>query len=653
MVAGYADVAVKLQRDWNLDAENLPFAKHVRSQALVSLVQKGLRYHHLSLTVDANGQRTRELEPSMFFFGPETYEVGVTNLPRVPLIKTNQGPRDVSPASTTTPSLRQRQRDPAPSATEEVPAAPPAKRGRKPTQSLAAERNAVNARRTPQVADPEPINGHAVAVSDVLPQAAPNLTSTVPLTNGNHEAQMQVDPEDPADVGTEDIDMIDETDVFAPPPLPMQSTLDIGDNRSIQATPSKVLDLSRSAAVLSLGATTTNISKVAWQLVDSAALLAQGDNFCGVWNLEGRDLAPGSVKPLPQNLFSTDQKHVVTAAAWHPRAAFLAVATYHNSEGQVYIFDGQDFALVETLSASHRAIMMLKWHPNRLQIIGVAPSGIENGVAHDVSPALLSWRILQDESNPDPSTFSLTKQIFDIDFGDLDSHLLAYASGEGGVRSLSLEDGTYITASWPSPLASASWTHIKCMSLSGQAPFVVTASADASALWLPDANILKSEVHAAPITGLELRPRRSHIEETLGTVQFATSSIDGLVKVWQLQEGVAELTCVAQRGIEPTLPVMALSFSPDGSCLAAASYNEVRIWNAEFEFNQMAKWRGADEEWRGTSIRDDDMMSAGGRSSVNSDGSMGVAEHSLAWRHDSKRLAFGLGSQLAVITFDR
>ena len=39
-------------RDWKVEAEELPFSKHVKGQALISLVQKGLRYHHLSLTID-------------------------------------------------------------------------------------------------------------------------------------------------------------------------------------------------------------------------------------------------------------------------------------------------------------------------------------------------------------------------------------------------------------------------------------------------------------------------------------------------------------------------------------------------------------------------------------------------------------------------
>jgi hypothetical protein len=52
ILPGYGEAAVKLQRDWNVDAEQLPFAHHIKGRALINLVQKGLRYHHLSLTID-------------------------------------------------------------------------------------------------------------------------------------------------------------------------------------------------------------------------------------------------------------------------------------------------------------------------------------------------------------------------------------------------------------------------------------------------------------------------------------------------------------------------------------------------------------------------------------------------------------------------
>lgn len=43
---------MKLQRDWNIHAEELPFAKHIKGQALVKLVQYGLRYHHTQVVID-------------------------------------------------------------------------------------------------------------------------------------------------------------------------------------------------------------------------------------------------------------------------------------------------------------------------------------------------------------------------------------------------------------------------------------------------------------------------------------------------------------------------------------------------------------------------------------------------------------------------
>lgn len=41
-----------LQRAWNPDPQNLPFAQNIKTHALVSLVQKGLQYHELEQLVD-------------------------------------------------------------------------------------------------------------------------------------------------------------------------------------------------------------------------------------------------------------------------------------------------------------------------------------------------------------------------------------------------------------------------------------------------------------------------------------------------------------------------------------------------------------------------------------------------------------------------
>lgn len=48
---GYGEAAVKLQRDWISDPQGLPFAQHIKTHALVVLVQKGLQYHEIEQSV--------------------------------------------------------------------------------------------------------------------------------------------------------------------------------------------------------------------------------------------------------------------------------------------------------------------------------------------------------------------------------------------------------------------------------------------------------------------------------------------------------------------------------------------------------------------------------------------------------------------------
>ena len=49
---GHGDAAVKLQRDWLLEPQTLPFAQHIKTHALVSLLQKGLQYHQIEQSLD-------------------------------------------------------------------------------------------------------------------------------------------------------------------------------------------------------------------------------------------------------------------------------------------------------------------------------------------------------------------------------------------------------------------------------------------------------------------------------------------------------------------------------------------------------------------------------------------------------------------------
>lgn len=51
-ILGHGEAAVKLQRDWNQDPQSLPFAQHIKTHALVLLVQKGLQYYEIEQSIN-------------------------------------------------------------------------------------------------------------------------------------------------------------------------------------------------------------------------------------------------------------------------------------------------------------------------------------------------------------------------------------------------------------------------------------------------------------------------------------------------------------------------------------------------------------------------------------------------------------------------
>ncbi|KAI9792463.1 MAG: hypothetical protein M1816_002347 [Peltula sp. TS41687] len=65
--SGFGEAAVKLQRDWNVNPQSLPFAEFVKTHALVNLIHKGLQYCELETTLIQNG---RCRGPPEYIFGP-------------------------------------------------------------------------------------------------------------------------------------------------------------------------------------------------------------------------------------------------------------------------------------------------------------------------------------------------------------------------------------------------------------------------------------------------------------------------------------------------------------------------------------------------------------------------------------------------------
>jgi WD40 repeat protein len=83
-------------------------------------------------------------------------------------------------------------------------------------------------------------------------------------------------------------------------------------------------------------------------------------------------------------------------------------------------------------------------------------------------------------------------------------------------------------------------------------------------------------------TGQEALTLRGHTDPIEGVCfspdgqRLATASDDTTVKIWDAQTGREELTLQAHTG-----PVSGVCFSPDARCLASASGKEVKVWDAQ------------------------------------------------------------------------
>jgi WD40 repeat protein len=577
----------------------------------------------------------------MFFFGPETEK------PKPEIVEeaTQSAP---SPDSTTT-DPRKHPRDNIPNGLPEPPSHQPSKRSRKTAGG--SERN-VNTAVKPSIVnaqspalDVDMTNGHTGSITDARSPSATDagLEETAPAINGvGNEDRMDVDDE-----STVDQPLYEALVEAVPPP-----TLSTGASIGIQVAPAKITDLSPSTTILQLQQesveTNRHVTNISWRPGDSNVMQSTGDSFARVWNL-ARASSNTDAQRRFHDLVTPSESKIVTAVAWEPNGEMLALATYSGQSGQVLIFEGSELALLETLPASQRAITSLRWHGQGSRLLGIAPYDNDAAtIADGDGSSILLWDLSNSES-PEPLSVSVPEVLVDMDCVSSNDNGMVCAAGQQSVYLCRAFSDLKVEERWNSDSdVGDQWTFVRC-NWHGTDALLVVASADSGSLWMPAKGISKREAHTAPITGIELRPRGSNSMSSYGKNEFATSSVDGTIRVWKYDEQLNSIISICKLIIGFASPIMTLSYSPDGFCLAGASYDTLRIWNAEHSHNHMATWKGNQEEWSGSQYKDDDNVSIGGMSGMNGEGPQGNTDHSLAWDSESKKLAFGLGRQVRSI----
>ncbi|KAI9766302.1 MAG: Transducin (beta)-like 1 X-linked receptor 1 [Geoglossum umbratile] len=590
---GYGEVAVRLQRDWNLDPEALPFASHVRSHALVSLVQKGLLYHEIEQAIDqarhadpkrgaviaewANwdtslqyGHPTVTTEAS-YFFGPDA-----AFSDKAPEYHVDQ---HAEPSAAARRRLRETTANGL-AAAEDSGHPPAAKRSRKTNGLENGDAMELDQNGHGLVHGPAHAHGHGHAAAGSR-RVSPALRAT---TNG---ASVAIQVDKVAELGRS------ETDFISP-----------------------------GSAVLSC----------VWNPVDPQALALKTDALCQIWAVARNQ--PPAPQPMDDDSLMSD----ITTTAWSPRGEYLATGAF---DGQVSLWTVRGCLVRRMHPTGQGAVFRLKFNDDGQYLLGLTSDGDRlavvvwstrtgytlNNVARKAPPRGLCYLAWINQSEFVVGGFHALDK-----YTATNDSPLPFAIGDDEVVVLAKSDGGGLLAT------SSESGYIK--------------------LWAStNRELLGMMLHPSPLICMEWQPL-PHSSQAQGKPPvriLATGSEDGIVRLWNGRAiGGAPL-----HKFELGSSILALAFSPDGYFIAAASFGKLMIWNAEEGGLPRAWWtaKNAMDHRRGSAnvIKQDPGPDHEDPAWIEASMNAAewpdeqVADLSLSWDADGKKLAYGVGRHLAII----
>ncbi|KAK2757669.1 hypothetical protein FQN54_004638 [Arachnomyces sp. PD_36] len=645
--SGHGEAAVMLQRAWNPDPQNLPFAQYIKTHALVTLVQKGLQYHEVEQSLDQAGYDKCDisadsnkslqngnpvpLTPAKLFFGPDSLEpvpspvtYGAHREPTEGSVGTDHPPRSPKPISEDIikeDAVNGHVNEVAtqPESNEEPQASTP--NGR-PTDR---EENAM---------DIDHQNGTAHEGASIK-GASPSPTDAAVDADGDVDMAMGAGMGPGVGVGStvSETPTDQEQQNFQEPPTPT-FTLTTGHSVGVQITPAKAADLDPHTNILAV-AGDAHVTKALWRPHDPTILAEMGESFCGLWKLSSQR-SEGAPAPAHEPLVNCKgDSDCVTGAAWDPTGTMLAVATYSDLSGSITMYNTQG-AAVDLLPDVPRMISGLHWAEKGHQMVIVVSDG-ENS-------ELVLWdQSIRPEEFPPPQ--QITGNIYDVAWSGDDE---IYASGDDCVYQCHVDTSIHITKTIDSDNAGGAWTFVKSMKRPGST-MVVAASSETTNLWVPTHDMRHNSAHLANITAIELRPQPSVELQQSSPAILATASMDETVKIWNIDLESKQFTCLHRLVLGQDSPALSASFSADGYAIAAASTSKLLIWNAERGGTPMATWTVPDAEKKDEEVKKDGVPATNGEEAADAE----ALDRPLSWDSDGKRLALGFGKQMAIVNLQR
>ncbi|KAF4985757.1 hypothetical protein FDECE_16334 [Fusarium decemcellulare] len=602
----YRETAAKFQKEWHIKQPHreFVFARHVKSHALVSVINRGLLYQALEreharkqLPQDAAAEAAEALQVGIF--GP---------LNAHPQSKFEEEEEEDAEGEEIEEVSRKR-------APQQLPNGSPAKR---PRLSNGFENGA----------DASAASAAAVAAST----AQPPVTTPMEVDNqpDNHaypsplEGEQAPEPIVRTD-GPEQGTQVDKVEELAPETtfirLADDSQSHHGQNDGRGATtPSPPSPSGPENAPILL--------QCEWNPKDPSILAAAGtDALARVWTVaRAAPVEPGQdhVSPQGHSLLDRDvpRDTTVTALSWTADGAAIAVATDSRNQASINVWSAEG-AHLQSMEVSEPPIIKLSWNPNNTALLAISP---------DKGGALVTVHY-----PPAGNSLSYLLSGHDIMATPLD----AVWTGEnefllcGGDLMLCLHctDTTIAQTRKFETKEDDSFTQVLFDSRSRLA---ATAS-DKGTLDLWDENGQRRSVsaHQGAITSMQWQPLPDNQPGADDERLIATGGEDCAILIWNARMPESKPKCF----LTMDSPIVRLAFTPDGAFIAGATATQVLIWKVGSHAVPRASWsRPVHEGWLSP------------KANAESDEE---DEHCLCWDADGQKLAYGSNSRLAIINFRR
>ncbi|KAI1102315.1 WD40 repeat-like protein [Jackrogersella minutella] len=622
----YRETAVKFQKEWHVEEPHrqLDFAQHVKSHALVNVINKGLLYSSLERDHAQAQQVPRDAAAAAL---AEAMQLGIFGplLSHPPLhqqLEEEESPQqqepeemdqdedaetDVKLAATTTSggeveNNRKRQMDKQPQAP--LLNGSPAKR---PRLSNGYE-NGVDAATTPMELDGQ--NHHSDNHAYPSPQEGEQALTPTPRTDG---------PEQGTQV--EKVEELATETIF----IPLGSGSNSGIDDALTSSPTTALARidGESAPVL---------LHCQWHPRDPTILAAAGtDALARIWNVSRGattdHASEGHVNGFAPNFDDfhslledeSQSRATVTAMAWNWDGTAIAVATDSESKARINLWTPEGVHL-QGFEVAEPPVIKLRWNPNNASILGISPDN--RGTMITVYQALIAnsttYFLPRHDLDNEPLDVAWTSEKeFLICGGDI---LMAMVYANGVISQSRMYDTRKGDC-----LTQVQFDSRSSLAATGGYKGIID-------IWDNSGKRREIEAHCDGVTALSWQPLQQAPQQSDERL-LASGGEDGAILIWNALALDGKAKCSMTMGP----PIVALAFTPDGAFIAGATTERILIWKVGECSIPRASWsRTPHPGWLSPRINPE---------SDEED------EHCLGWDASGHKLAYGVNSRLAIINF--